>query len=143
MPDPAAADSAVSAPGRRDLWMLAFAFGALFLATLGRHPLSNPDEGRYAEIPREMIASGDWVTPRLNGVPYFEKPPLGYWCVAVSQKVFGPSEWSVRLVPSLFALGGVLFTYAAARRLYGREAGVGAAVVLGTSLLYFALSQIL
>src|SRR3954466_11120259 len=90
-----------------------------------------PDEGRYAEIPREMLASGDWVTPRLNGVPYFEKPPLVYWCVAVSQQVFGLSEWSVRLVPALFGLWGVLFTYTAARRLYGRDAGLGAAVVLG------------
>ncbi len=143
MSEPAIPDSNAPATWRRDLWMLALAFGVLFLATLGSHPLSNPDEGRYAEIPREMIASGDWVTPRLNGVPYFEKPPLGYWCVALSEKVLGPSEWSVRLVPALFALWGVLFTYAAARRLYGREAGIGAAVVLGTSLLYFALSQIL
>jgi 4-amino-4-deoxy-L-arabinose transferase-like glycosyltransferase len=132
-----------SATRRRDLGLLTLGFALLFLFALGRHPLANPDEGRYAEIPREMVASGDWVTPRLNGVPYFEKPPLVYWCVALSQKVFGPSEWSVRLVPALFGLWGVLFTYSAARRLYGREAGIGAAVVLGTSLLYFALSRLL
>jgi 4-amino-4-deoxy-L-arabinose transferase-like glycosyltransferase len=132
-----------SASWRRDLGWLFVGFALLFGIALGGHPLANPDEGRYAEIPREMIATGDWVMPRLNGVPYFEKPPLVYWCVALCEKVLGPSEWSVRLVPAAFGLWGVLFTYAAARRLYGREAGIGAAVVLGTSLLYFALSRLL
>src|SRR4051812_10225070 len=112
-----------TASWRRDLLWLLIGFALLFGIALGGHPLANPDEGRYAEIPREMIASGDWVMPHLNGVPYFEKPPLVYWCVALCEKVFGPSEWSVRIVPAVFGLWGVLFTYAAGRRLYGREAG--------------------
>ncbi len=128
---------------RKDLLVLTLLFGFLNLFALGRHPLANPDEGRYAEIPREMIATGDWVTPRLNAVPYFEKPPFVYWCVAACLRVFGPGETSVRLTPALFGLGGVLLTYAAGRRLYGREAGLGAALVLGTGLLYFALSRLL
>ena len=123
--------------------MLTLLFGALNFFALGGHPLANPDEGRYAEIPREMVASGDWVTPRLNAVPYFEKPPLVYWSVAVCLKFFGENEWAVRVPPALFGLGGVLLTYAAARRLYGRTAGLAAAVVLGTSLLFFALSRLL
>ena len=128
---------------RRDLLTLTIVFGVLYFFALGRTPLANPDEGRYAEIPREMVASGDWVTPRLDGVAYFEKPPLLYWTVAACLEVFGPGEGVVRAVPALFGLGGVLLTYAAARRLYGRDAGIWAAVVLGTSALYFAHTHIL
>ncbi len=128
---------------RRDLLLLTLFFGPLFGFALGSRPLANPDEGRYAEIPREMLASGDWVTPHLDGIPYLEKPPLVYWLGALAQKFFGESEWSVRLVPAVFALAGVLLTYAAARRLHGHGAGLGAAIVLGTSLLYFALARIL
>ncbi len=127
----------------RDLLLLTLAFGALFFFRLGSYPLSNPDEGRYAEIPREMVASGDYVTPRLNGVVYFEKPPLVYWTTAVCLKLFGSSEWSMRATPALFALAGVLLTYAAARRLHGRVAGLLAAAVLGTSILYFVIAHIM
>jgi 4-amino-4-deoxy-L-arabinose transferase-like glycosyltransferase len=127
----------------RDLLLLTLVCGALNLFLLGRLPLANPDEGRYAEIPREMLATGDWVTPRLNATPYYEKPPLVYWTVGLSRVLFGPGEFAVRLTPALFGLAGVLLTYAAARRLYGRPAGLAAAGVLGTSLLYFALSRIL
>jgi 4-amino-4-deoxy-L-arabinose transferase-like glycosyltransferase len=123
--------------------LLTLLFAALLGWKLGSAPLANPDEGRYAEVPREMLATHDWVTPRLNGVPYFEKPPLVYWSVALCEKLLGPSEWSLRLTPSLFALGGILATYGAARRIYGRSAGVWSALVLGTSLLYIALSRLL
>jgi 4-amino-4-deoxy-L-arabinose transferase-like glycosyltransferase len=127
----------------RDLILLVLLFAAFYGFRLGSYPLANPDEGRNAEIPREMVASGDWVTPRLDGVNYFEKPPLVYWTVAGCLNVFGPNEWSVRAAPLLFALGGVLFTYAATRRIYGRSAGLAAALVLGTSLLYYALARFL
>ena len=126
----------------RDLAALALVCGALYFFLLGQAPLANPDEARYAEIPREMLASGDWVTPRLNGVNYFEKPPLVYWAIALSLEVFGPHEWAVRAVPALFALGGVLLTYAAMRRLAGRAAGLASAVVLGLSLFYFVIARI-
>lgn len=129
-------------PPWRDALLLLLAFGALYSFRLGSYPLSNPDEGRYAEIPREMLATGDWVTPRLNGVNYFEKPPLVYWATAVMEKIFGQNEWAVRAVPVLFALWGVLITYAAGRRLHGREAGLLAAIVLGTSLLWFVVGHI-
>jgi len=130
-------------PWSRDLLLLALALGALFGFRLGSHPLANPDEGRYAEIPREMLAADDFVTPRLDGVPYFEKPPLVYWTVAACLQLFGPGEWSARAAPALFALGGVLLAYAAGRRLYGRNAGMLAALALGTTLLYFALARLL
>src|SRR6185436_4456401 len=142
MSSPQTNPSAPTASWRRDLLLLALVFGALYFFRLGSYPFSNPDEGRYAEIPREMLASGDWVTPRLNNVNYFEKPPLVYWATAVMGKIFGLNEWSVRAVPALFALWGVLLTYAAVRRLHGRNAGLAAAVVLGTSLMWFALGHI-
>jgi 4-amino-4-deoxy-L-arabinose transferase-like glycosyltransferase len=132
-----------TAPWRRDLLLLAIAFGALYFFVLGRAALDPKDEGRYAEIPREMIATGDWVTPRLDGVTYFEKPPLVYWVEALSQEAFGPGERAVRAPVALFGLAGVLLTYAAARRIFGRESGLAAAAVLGTSLLYAALARIL
>jgi 4-amino-4-deoxy-L-arabinose transferase-like glycosyltransferase len=128
---------------RRDALLLTVLFGALFAWRLGTAPLINPDEGRYAEVPREMVSSGDWVTPRLNGVPYFEKPPLMYWAVAACEKFFGNSEWSVRLAPALLAAAGVLLAYGATRRIYGRDAGFWAAIVLGTSLLYAAFVHLL
>ncbi len=127
----------------RDLASLALLFGLLYFFQLGDATLVNPDEGRYAEIPREMVASGDYVLPRLNGVLYFEKPPLMYWSVAGFLKVFGPDEFAMRATPALFALFGILLTYAATRRMHGRIAGLAAAIVLGTSLLYFALARIL
>jgi 4-amino-4-deoxy-L-arabinose transferase-like glycosyltransferase len=127
----------------RDLLILVVLFGLLLSFRLGSYALANPDEGRYAEIPREMLASGDWVTPHLNGVNYFEKPPLMYWAVAVCQKVFGQGEWAARAIPALFSLAGILLAYATARQIYGRRAGLAAAAVLGTSLLYFGLSRIL
>ena len=127
---------------RLDALLLVLCFGAFYLFALGRAPLGNPDEGRYAEIPREMVASGDWVTPRLNGVNYFEKPPLVYWAVGAAITVFGRNEWAVRLVAVFFALKGIRITYVAGRALYGRDAGIWAAVVLGTSALYFALGHI-
>jgi 4-amino-4-deoxy-L-arabinose transferase-like glycosyltransferase len=122
--------------------LLALAFGLLYFFRLGSYPLSDPDEGRNAEVAREMLASGDWVTPRLNGVNYFEKPPLVYWATALSEKILGLNEWAVRAVPALFAVWGVVITYAAGRRLYGRDAGLASAVVLGTSLLWFAIGHI-
>ncbi len=127
----------------RALLLLVLALGAFYGFRLGSYPLADPDEGRNAEIPREMVAGGDWVTPRLDGVNYFEKPPLMYWTTAACMEVFGANEWAVRTAPLLFALGGVLVTCAAARRIYGRPAGLAAALVLGTSLLYFALARLL
>ncbi|MDP3071804.1 MAG: glycosyltransferase family 39 protein [Opitutaceae bacterium] len=123
--------------------MLAGALVILYFLFLGAAPLASPDEGRYAEIAREMVASGDWVTPRLNGVAYFEKPPLVYWSVAICYKLLGASEWSMRITPALFALGGVAFTYFAARKFFGHLAGLLAGMVLGSSAFYFALGRIL
>src|SRR5688572_10460409 len=128
---------------RGDILLLVAFFGALYFFALGRLELVRPDEPRTAEIAREMIVTGDWVTPRLNDTRYFEKPPLVYWTTALSQLAFGPGEAALRLTPTLFGLAGILLTYAAARRLHGREAGLAAAIVLGTSILYFGIARLL
>ncbi len=125
----------------RDLIILFLTIGLLFGIMLGNRPLSVPDEGRYVEIAREMAATGDYITPRLNGVKYFEKPALFYWLESLSVTIFGIREFALRLWPALFALFGCLAVYAAGSMLYGRRAGLFAAVVLATSVLYYALSQ--
>ncbi len=79
-------------------------FVVIYLIPLGARPVVTPDEARYGAIPAEMIATGEWVAPRLNGIRYFEKPVLGYWSIAVSQKIFGANAWAIRL-PSALAIG--------------------------------------
>ncbi len=110
---------------------------------LGDRPLAEPDEGRYAEIPREMVASGDWLTPRLNGFKYFEKPALQYWLTAAGYEVFGQHEWVARLWPALLGFVGALWAGFLGLRLYGRATGYYAFLITASSLLYFALGHIL
>jgi len=111
------------------------------IGNMTRH-LANPDEGRYSEISREMAASGDWVTPRLNGIKYFEKPPLQYWATAAAFKAFGESEVSARLYVGLAGLATLLLTGFAARRLRGPAASLAAMLVLLSSPYYMALAGI-
>jgi 4-amino-4-deoxy-L-arabinose transferase-like glycosyltransferase len=102
-----------------------------FVPKLGM-PLLDPDEGLYAEIAREMLTSGDWVIPHVNGLPYLEKPPLYFWLTALTFQLFGPSEWATRLWSAISALGTVLLTWRIGRRLYGAPAGLMAGVVVAT-----------
>lgn len=125
-----------------DLWRLVIVVTLLFGLMLGSRPLATPDEARYSEIPREMVATGHYVTPRLNGVKYLEKPPLFYWLQASSVKLFGLGEWSMRLWTALFALVGCLATYGAGRFLFDRRTGLWSAVILATSFLYYGMSRV-
>ncbi len=122
--------------------LLLAAAAILLVIEPGRVPLFEPDEGRYAEIPREMLASGDFVTPRLNGVLYFEKPPLHYWSVAASFALFGQSELAARLPSRIASLGMVGLAFLFARRRWGERAGLLAGLVLATSALVVALARI-
>lgn len=96
--------------------VLLIAFAVFYLLTLGIRPLSRPDEFRYAEIAREMLTSGDWVTPRFNGVRYFEKPVLGHWVNAASLAVFGENAFAARLPMALTTGLTALFLYGFVRR---------------------------
>jgi 4-amino-4-deoxy-L-arabinose transferase-like glycosyltransferase len=124
------------------LWSLLLAFTAITLYMLGARTLVPPDEGRYAEMAREMFASGDWVTMRLNGIKYFEKPPLQTWMNALTFAAFGVGEWQARLWTGLCGLSGVLLTAHAGAKLFGGRVGLYAALVLGSSLFWVAAGQI-
>jgi 4-amino-4-deoxy-L-arabinose transferase-like glycosyltransferase len=115
---------------------------AAWLASLAARPLYKTDEARYGEISREMAQSGDWVTPRLNGFKYFEKPPLQYWAGAAALSLFGVHDWAARLWTGLMALAGVALAFFAGRRLFGAPAGVLAAALLAGAPLYLAFGQI-
>jgi 4-amino-4-deoxy-L-arabinose transferase-like glycosyltransferase len=122
---------------------LALAIVIANFSFIGAFALGEPDEARYAEIPREMIETGDWVTPRLNYVKYFEKPPLLYWLTAATFTVFGQSELVARLWPPLFALAGILVAYGLGCSMYGPWAGYAGAAVLATMPFYYGLGQVL
>jgi 4-amino-4-deoxy-L-arabinose transferase-like glycosyltransferase len=117
-------------------------FAAIWFGPLDYRKLVKPDEGRYAEIPREMVASGDWTTPRLNDIKYFEKPALQYWATAVAYELFGEHHWTSRLWTALTGFLGVLVTAFAAARLWGPAAGLYASCVLASSLLYVLIGHI-
>jgi 4-amino-4-deoxy-L-arabinose transferase-like glycosyltransferase len=108
----------------------------IWFGQLGYRDLIEPDEGRYAEIPREMVATGDWVTPRLNGFKYFEKPVLQYWATATAYTLFGDNNTTARLWPALTGFLGALWAGFLALRLYGRSAGFYAFLVTLSGLLY-------
>lgn len=109
---------------------------------LGSHALIDPDEGRYSEISREMLESGDFITPKLNYVKYFEKPILHYWMTALSFTLFGENEFSSRFVPASLGLAGILITYLMARSLWGKKIALLSAIILSTNLLWFAVARL-
>ncbi len=117
---------------RKDLTVLLLVFGIAFFQFLGRIPLIDPDEGRYAEVPREMLERCDFITPLFNYAKFFDKPPLHYWLSALSMTVFGVNEFAARFAGAAMGLLTVLLTYHVGRRLFGRREGFLAALVLGT-----------
>lgn len=119
-----------------------FAALVIWSASLETRKLMLTDEGRYADVPRHMVASGDWVTPRLNGVKYFEKPPLQYWATAAAYQAFGIHHWTARLWPALTGMLGVMLVFYAGCRLFGPDIGLYAALVLGSSFLYVVIGHL-
>ncbi|MHB1246987.1 MAG: glycosyltransferase family 39 protein [Sulfuriferula sp.] len=135
-------NSAPTPLSRAWLLLLLIIAALTWFAPLNYNALIRPDEGRYAEIPREMVSTGDWNTPRLNGIKYFEKPALQYWATATAFTLFGEHNWTARLWSALTGFLGILLVYATGQRLFGREAGLMAALVLGSSFLYVMLGHI-
>lgn len=127
----------------KDICFLTLILGSLFFILLGTRPLFVPDEGRYAEIAREMISRSDYVTPYLNSIKYFEKPIFFYWLGAAAIKIGGLNLWSLRSINALLGLLGCLLTYFTARKLYDRKTGLLAALILGTSTLYFVMAHMI
>ncbi len=124
-------------------WILLALFAAGWFCNLGYRHLVKPDEGRYAEIPREMVASGDWLTPRLNAYKYFEKPPLQYWITAAAFAAFGQNEWAARLWPGVSGFLGVLLVLWAGNRLFGPPVGLYGAAVAASSAIYASIGHLL
>jgi 4-amino-4-deoxy-L-arabinose transferase-like glycosyltransferase len=135
-----------SAIDRRERWLylaLAGLVVLIWLATLGARPLFNPDEGRYAEIPREMLSGGDWIIPHLDGLAYIEKPPLQYWATAVSYRLLGQKVFSARLYTALCALGVIAVTWLLARKLMDEAGAWRTAAVLASLSLFTVMGQLL
>ena len=122
------------------LW--AFVAVALF-AWLGTRGLNEPDESRYAEVGREMAASGDWLMPRLNGFEHLQKPPLLYWTTALSFRLFGVNEWAARLACALPALGTLYLTWFLSTALFGPQSRAAAVLILLSSCEFVLLSRAL
>jgi 4-amino-4-deoxy-L-arabinose transferase-like glycosyltransferase len=115
------------------VWFCGLEFRALF----------SPDEGRYADIAREMLDSGDWVTPRLNGLKYFEKPPLQYWATAAAFAAFGADEWTARLWPALTGFLGIVVAALAGLRLAPAVPPARTALMFAGCWAYFLGAQFL
>src|SRR5690348_5611145 len=116
--------------------------GLLLYPCLGFH-LFEPDEGRYAEIPREMLARGEWVVPYLQGQPYLDKPPLLYWLVMAGYRVFGVHEWAARLMPALAVHAAVLLTYLLGRRSLGERPAFWGALLLALAPGFLSMGRLL
>ena len=114
-------------------------FLVLYLGSIWQRPLFIPEETRYAEVPREMIASGDFIVPHLNGLPYFEKPVLGYWMNAAAMMLFGEVPGAVRIMGALCTLLSAVLIWLLCRRAGEEKTGRVAAVVFLLSGLVFAI----
>ena len=124
------------------LALLAAVFLASWLIPSITRTLVRPDEGRYTEIAREMALSGDYVTPRLNSLKYFEKPPLQYWATALAISTFGQNDFTARWWPLFSGFLGLTLVWFTARALAGREVAWVSVSLLGAMIYYFVIAHI-
>jgi 4-amino-4-deoxy-L-arabinose transferase-like glycosyltransferase len=124
------------------IWAIAVSFVLISVYMLGARTLVPTDEGRYAEMAREMFASGNWITQRLNGIKYFEKPPLQNWMNALTFAVFGLGDWQARLWTGMCGLLGVAAVAYTGFKLFSKRVGISAALILGSSFWWVGFSQI-
>lgn len=125
----------------RAFWLILVSLWVLLLLLAELRPLSIPDEGRYADIGRWMLLSGDWLVPRLNNIPFFHKPALLHWLLAGAMAVFGVTTWAARLVPALSAALFLVALYVSSRSLVNETVARRATVMLGTSLSFLIGGQ--
>ena len=113
----------------------------LFFFNLGNRALWDIDEGKHAATSKDMVLSGDWVTPKYNGEKFYDKPPLHNWFVAISFLIFGFNEFAARLPAALLGMGCVIITYLLGRRIFGPTAAFLSSLVLASSVEFFVLSR--
>jgi 4-amino-4-deoxy-L-arabinose transferase-like glycosyltransferase len=123
------------------VWIAALGGTVLWFALLAGRPLYDPDEGRYAEIPREMLSGGDWVIPHLNALVYLEKPPLQYWLTALTFRDLGQSEFTARLCTGVAGFLSLITVFLLGRALWGLDAGIRALSYTGASTLFVLLGH--
>lgn len=130
---------------RQISWRIAAVAFVVFLLffELGGRALNEPDEGRYAGIGYEMSATGDWLTPRLDGFEHFAKPPLTYWLIAASMSAFGVNEFAARLPATLAALGTLLAVYALVKSARDETTALWAVVMLATTAMFFVVARLI
>ena len=125
----------------RDLIALFIGITLFYLIFLGSHGIVDPDEGRYSEAAREMLASGNFITPYVNGVPFLDKPILFYWLQMIAMKLFGVNAWSIRLFPMLSGVGSCVLVYIIGSQLYDRRVGILSALILAVMPLFFGIAH--
>jgi len=113
----------------------------LFFFHLGSRPLWNIDEGKHAVTSKEMVLSGDWITPTLYGENFYDKPILFNWLAALSFLVFGFTEFAARFPAAILGLGCVVVTYLLGRSMFGLTTGFLGGIILTTSGMFIALSR--
>lgn len=123
------------------LSLIFFVAGLLMFSFIGLHPLMDPDEPVYAETAREMLKFQDFISPRIYGEFWYDKPPMYYWLVAISISFFGDNEFAARFPSALLAVGGAILIYFAGRKLFNERAALLAALILTTMLEYFYLGN--
>lgn len=126
---------------RPAFWILLLLFTFVWFGTLNYRHLIASDEGRYAEMAREMLTTGDWITPRYNGYKYFEKPPLQTWMTALAFWMFGLGEWQARLWTALTGFAGIVLAGYTAKHVFNARAGLMAAVALAAAPLWSLLGH--
>ncbi len=141
-PSPTPAPRApVSSPAWHFLLLVALG-GVLFFVGLGRLPLLEPDEGRNAEVAREMLVSGNWLTPHYDTFTYLDKPAVFFWMVAAAFRMGGVSEWTARAPSALMALATLFLAWFLARRMFGNSTALRAGVVLATCPLVMGFARL-
>ena len=124
------------------LLLLSVLAGCLFFLGLGRLPLLEPDEGRNAEVGREMLTTGDWIIAHYDGLPYLDKPAFFFWLEASCFKVAGVNEWSARLPSAVMGLSLLLLAWFLARRMFDDSTAARAGVVIATAPLVMVFSRL-
>ena len=126
---------------KRNLIFLALLGAALFLLANGSLAITDPVESNYTQTAKEMLLSGDWVSPRIFGKYWYDKPAFFYWELIAAFKVFGVTDFAARFFPAVFGVLGLMMTYVFARRLYDARTALLSGVLLATSFGYWVVSK--